>query len=269
MGTALRHSAAFRKTEYGFIPVSGTATVAESGSYQLASASVAGGGTQSLRVKRGAASDYWYMELRSPSGVFDNFGVADPAVSGVGIRLANDYGIGVRTRLIDTTPATGSYADAPLQAGQTFADPLSGISITVDAVVLGTATVRVALPGSAPTDPAPVVPATSPPPLPLPPPSSTATVVLRRVAARRAAVRLGLRVQGASRCAVRLAAARWSACRVLAGRIALARTVPLSGGPVPVALRLDGRVVLSVRMQIPRIRGTTRIVAPVSFPRVS
>ncbi len=155
MGAALRHSAAFRKVEYGFLPAAAAATVARSGTYQLTSASVAGGGIQSLRVKRGNAGDYWYVELRSPAGAFDNFGAADPAVTGVGIRLAGDYGVGVRTRLVDTTPQTGTYADAPLQAGQRFTDPLSGISIAADSVALGIATVRVTLPGASDTPPPP------------------------------------------------------------------------------------------------------------------
>src|SRR6185369_3713496 len=44
---------------------------------------------------------------------------------------------------LDTTPATGSYNDAPLQVGQSFYDPLSGVTITTVSVSSGVATVNV------------------------------------------------------------------------------------------------------------------------------
>jgi hypothetical protein len=264
MGAALRHSAAFRKVEYGFVPAAAAATVTQSGTYQLASASAAGGGIQSLRVKRGAAADYWYIELRSPAGAFDNFGAADPAVTGIGIRLAGDYGIGVRTRLIDATPQTGSYADAPLQAGQRFTDPLSGISIAAESVALGVATVRVTLPGAS-------APPPSPPPggepsilTPDPPPPARIVVTAKRVDRRRILVRVALPApDGADRCAARLTGLRWGACRIPPGRmVAFARLVAVRArvATIVAAVRFDADVPLVVRLRVPPIGRPVRVV---------
>ncbi len=262
MGAALRHSAAFRKVEYGFLPTSAAATVTQSGTYRLTSASVAGGGIQSLRVKRGDAGDYWYVELRSPAGVFDNFGAADPAVTGVGIRLAGEYGIGVRTRLVDASPQTVTYADAPLQAGQRFADPLSGISIAADSVALGIATVRVTLSGASDTPPPPAGDASIV--VPDPPPPARIVVTAKRVDRKRILVRVALPAPDhADRCAARLTGLRWGACRIALGRtVAFARLVAV--GPrvatIVAAVRFDAGVPLVVRLRVPPIGRPVRVV---------
>lgn len=262
MGASLRHSTAFRKVEYGFLPAGGAATVTQSGTYQLASASVAGGGIQSLRVKRGDAADYWYAELRSPAGAFDNFGASDPAVTGVGIRLAGDYGIGVRTRLIDATPQTGTYADAPLQAGQRFTDPLSGISISAESVAFGVATVRVTLPGAGDTPP----PSAGDPSImnPDPPPPARIVVTAKRVDRKRILVRVALPApDGAGRCAARLTGLRWGACRIPPARtVAFARLAAVRP-KVPIivaAVRFDADVPLVVRLRVPPIGRPVRVV---------
>lgn len=261
MGAALRHSAAFRKAEYGFLTAAAAATVTQSGTYQIASASAAGGGIQSLRVKRGDAGDYWYMELRSPAGLFDNFAAADPAVTGVGIRLAGDYGIGVRTRLVDTTPQTGTYADAPLQAGQRFTDPLSGIAIAADSVALGAATVRVTLPGASDTPP----PTGGPSILaPAPPPPSRIVVTAKRVDRKRILLRVVLPAPaGADRCAARVTGLRWGACRITPGRtVAFARLVAVRPrvATLVAAVRFDAAAALVVRLAVPPIGRPVRVV---------
>ena len=55
-------------------------------------------------------------------------------MTGVTIRLSSDQaapgGSTHNTMLIDTTPETTTYSDAPLQVGQTFTDPVKGVSIT-------------------------------------------------------------------------------------------------------------------------------------------
>ena len=262
MGTALRHSAAFRKVEYGFLPASAAATVTQSGTYQLTSESVAGGGVKSLRVKRGDAADYWYLELRSPAGVFDGFGASDPAVTGVGIRLAGDYGIGVRTRLVDTTPQTGTYSDAPLQAGQRFTDPLSGISIAADSIALGSATVRVTLPGAG-AAPTPTVGEQSIV-APDPPPPARIVVTAKRVDHKRILVRVALPApDGAGRCVARLTGLRWGACRIAPARtVSFARLVAVRPrvATIVAAVRFDARAPLVVRLRVPPVGRPVRVV---------
>lgn len=270
MGASDRQSEAIRKVSLGWLTPQNAQTVTASGTYTLSSASAFGAGTRSLRIPRGASSDYWYLELRSPSGLFDDFTATDPAVTGVSVRLAGNYGIGVRTRLIDTQPATATFADAPLQPGATFTDPVTGIAITATSVVAGVATMQVALEPSAP--PAAPAPAPTPPPAwtvepgpttTTPPISAMATVTLRRTSVRAAILRLGAPAMGgAARCAVHIGGARWTRCTISAGRIALARPVVLRAGRVPVALRLDGTVVVAAYLQVPRIGGVTKLTRP-------
>lgn len=263
MGAALRHSAAFRKVAYGFVPVSAAATVTQSGSYQIASASTAGGGIQSLRVKRGTANDYWYLELRSPSGAFDNFGAADHAVTGIGIRLAGEYVNGMRTRLVDTTPQTAGYADAPLQAGQRFTDPLSGIAITAESVAFGTANVRVTIPGGDP-NPVPPVIVETPGVTPDPAPPARIVVTARRVNRTRVLVRVALPApDGVARCTTRMSGLRWSACRIPpAGTVAFARLVVVRPRTptLVAAVRFDAGAPLVVRVKVPPAGRPVRVV---------
>jgi hypothetical protein len=264
MGTSERHYAAFRKGEAGFLAASSLATVAQTGTYRLASSSVVSNGTVSLRVQRGAAPDYWYMDLRSPAGLFENVAVTDPTVTGVTIRLAGDYRTATRTRLIDAAPQTATFADAPLQGGQTFADPTSGISITVESVGLGVASVRVTVPGTAPLNPASIaataVAASSRPA------QLTASAFLRRVSAHRGILRVTVPVAATShRCSIRVARGRPIRCRAAGTRATMIRSVALNRQALPVQVRLDGHVVLSVRLRVPRTGQMTRLVKALSW----
>jgi chitodextrinase len=117
--------------------------VSTTGTYALTSADDAGTGVKTIRVARGDGT-YVYLELRQPVGSnFDNFGASDPAVNGVSLRIANDWGGIIQSKLIDTTPATSSYNDAPLAVGATFTDPVSGASITTVSVASRTAQVLI------------------------------------------------------------------------------------------------------------------------------
>ena len=120
-------------------------TVSTAGTYQLASADLASAAPpRAVRVPRGSTGTYFYLELRSPTGAyFDNFSPSDPAVTGVSIRIAYDWGTIIQSQLLDTTPGTGGYGDAPLAVGQSFWDPLSGVTITTVSVSGGVATVNV------------------------------------------------------------------------------------------------------------------------------
>jgi chitinase len=77
-------------------------------------------------------------------------------VTGVSIRLSYDWTTIIQSQLLDTTPGTSSYSDAPLQPGQSFTDPLSGVTITTVSVSAGVANVNVSWgpDGIAPSTPA-------------------------------------------------------------------------------------------------------------------
>ena len=103
-------------------------------------------GVKVLKVARGDGS-YFYLDYRATVGTtFDSFPAGSPAVTGVMIRLSSDSampgGSTHNTMLIDTTPGTTTFTDAPLLAGQTFTDPVKGVSITTVSVG-ATATVSI------------------------------------------------------------------------------------------------------------------------------
>lgn len=263
MGSSDRQSGAFRKVGYGFLPAASTATATQTGTYQLASSSLSGAGVRSLRVQRGT-NDYWYLELRSPVGQFDDFLAGDPAVTGVGIRQAGGYGTGVRTKLIDTTPATTTYADAPLQTGQTFTDPGTGIAFAVQSLALGIATVDVTIPGTTPAPP----PETTPPPPPAggtttpPPPPPVARISVRRISRSKMSVRVATDVAaGARSCAMRAGTLRWRSCGIAAGRVIVTRVAPVTKSTVLVMLMIDGELVVAKRVRVPKVGAVVRIAS--------
>ena len=94
-----------------------------------------------VRVPRGNGQ-YYYLEYRQPYGsYFDNFSSTDPAVNGVTLRLAPDYPTITQSLLLDATPATMTFADAPLAVGKSVTDPDASITFTTVSVSSTTATV--------------------------------------------------------------------------------------------------------------------------------
>ena len=171
------------------------------------------------------------------------------------VRLAADYGT-ARTRLVDAHPATATYADAPLQPGETFVDPLSGVQVTVESVALGIATVGVIVPGTTTVQPAP-------PPAVQPPAGSSsvgvATITVTRPQRRQVVVRVTMPVAtGATRCATRVGRTAWTSCRLRGGRLALVRTAGARPS-VAISVRIDGRPALSAVVRLPQIGGAVRI----------
>lgn len=125
------HPNVFQKGALGFLNPSNTKTVLQSGTYNIYANEIPTDNVQSLRIPR-ANGDYYYLEYRQPYGFDDywRFDSNSPATNGVTIIVAPDYSKGVKSYLIDTTPDTTSFEDAPLLIGKTFTDAASGISIT-------------------------------------------------------------------------------------------------------------------------------------------
>ncbi len=146
-----RHAHNWQKTQLGFLPQANTVTVpAGTHTYTLAaSEQPITGATQVVRVPRSVSPtqgviDYYYLDFRQPFGTyFDNFSASDPAVNGVAIRIAPEYDVVSRSFLLDATPATPLFIDAPLAAGGIFSDPATGISIATLSVSPSGATVEV------------------------------------------------------------------------------------------------------------------------------
>ena len=109
------------------------------------------GSAMVLRIARGDGT-WFFLDVRTTYGAtFDTFAPGSPAVTGVMIRLSPDAGTPIHTpqntKLIDTTPGTATFNDAPLAVGMTLDDPVSHIAITTMSVDASGATVRVSTTG--------------------------------------------------------------------------------------------------------------------------
>jgi chitodextrinase len=143
MGSAFSyHTHSEQLVTMGFLPLSATQTVSTSGTYALNAAEDSAGATRAIRVARGDGT-YLCLELREPWPTFDTFNTTDPAVKGVTLRVTPNWTTMSQSHLIDTTPATGTFADAPLAVGSRFTDPLSGVTVTDNSVAGGVASVDI------------------------------------------------------------------------------------------------------------------------------
>ena len=133
MGAASRrHHANWHRAQLGWLPDVVTASTA--GVYDLRPAELTGTSPRLVRVPRGDGT-YLNLEFRQPSGIFDNYSVSDPAVTGVSVRVAPATSSLVQSKLVDGTPGSaGGFNDAQLGAGASLTDPVSGFTITVVSV---------------------------------------------------------------------------------------------------------------------------------------
>src|SRR5690606_12965402 len=101
---------------------------------------------------------------------------------GVTVRIGPDTAR-QQTKLVDTTPATITFADAALVQGRSVTDPVSGWTITTTSVGASGATISLSKPGATPSPtPTPTVaptpaPTATPQPTPSPSPPQTTTPV--------------------------------------------------------------------------------------------
>ena len=155
------HFNAMQKSKLAWIPSSGV-TVHSGGTatYTLTPLEVAGGSTYAIKIPTAAANRTYWLEFRQPIG-FDA-GLANYPNNGAQIRVSSPFetlcsGCDVYsddTQLLDMTPATSSFNDAALVAGQTFTDSTSGVSITVVSASAGGLTVQVGAGGQTVAGPA-------------------------------------------------------------------------------------------------------------------
>jgi len=143
MGGTTREWTNWNRAQVGWIPEK--ITITNAGTYIVAPEEFSAQ-PRLLRVARGDGN-YFYFEFRQPSGAYDNFSATDPAVNGVLIRLAPDTTTVAQSALVDMTPATSTRDDAALVVGQTFSDPVSGVSVKTTGVTPQGATIVVSFGG--------------------------------------------------------------------------------------------------------------------------
>lgn len=149
-----RQYTGYQKGRLGWLTSAGTTTVTASGSFALGSISTPTTGAQVLRIPRpkvkAAGGGFYYVELRQSFGLFDDFAVTDPVVTGLTIRLAPDYTINAVSQLLDATPGTASFYDAAFTTALPFKDPATGIEVNLTSLANGLAQVQVVVPTSGP-----------------------------------------------------------------------------------------------------------------------
>ncbi|MEJ7787302.1 MAG: hypothetical protein WKF96_21070 [Solirubrobacteraceae bacterium] len=134
MGLTPRLMSSFHRAQNGDLSRGASQVATQSGIYPLASAN-AGSGVRLLlvprKVPRTPVTEWYALERRSPLAPFDTFTIADPVSTGVSVRLVGALSGSDRTRLLDMTPGTDSWIDAPLLADGSFSDPALPISLRV------------------------------------------------------------------------------------------------------------------------------------------
>ena len=149
MGSGLTyHNDGEQLGELGFLKAGELATVQPGGTYTLTPLlGSPAGSVKVLRVARASGTSF-FLDVRATFGpYFDKFAVGSAAVNGVMVRLSADAGVPqwapTNTMLVDTTPGTLTYLDAPLAVGQALIDPVSHITITTLSLDASGATVRI------------------------------------------------------------------------------------------------------------------------------
>ena len=156
-----RHSHGWHLQRLGFLAPSNVQTISASGAYSMTSALEPTPQPTTLRIPRtrdssGDVVDWYYLEIRESGGVFDDFSLTDPVLSGVSIRVNDDPASSTRSKLLDTHPGSGGIANAPLEPGESFSDGRVGVE-TLSAGA-GSATVEIKMTGGLPDSQPPAIP---------------------------------------------------------------------------------------------------------------
>ena len=143
-----RHSNAYNKGRAGVMGPPNILTVRQGGIYPIQPLEKAVGcGTQAIRIAR-TTSEYYYIDYHQPIGIDSAYAATAPIVNGVLVYLGPDYTrTSGNTKMLDMTPGTTTFDDAPLVVGQTYTDPDGVVSFTLESRDGNAANVRVQFPG--------------------------------------------------------------------------------------------------------------------------
>ena len=154
MGGNAYHFNAFQKERLGWLSYGSSPpikTVTSSGTYTIDPYETLGTAPKALKIPRGTTGYYFYVEVRRGLGFDAGLAGSANVSNGVVIHWANPSNAD-SSELLDMTPATSSWNDPALTAGQTYTDPDSGVSITTNSVSATGASVTVTLSGPPPAD---------------------------------------------------------------------------------------------------------------------
>ena len=144
-GAGAPHSSAWQKVRAGWLSTSAVQTAIATGTYVVAPLEQLSSSPQLLRVPRCKSPGAYFLDVRQAFG-FDSYAPTDPAVTGVGLRLNAETSVATFSTLLDATPETDTFLDAPIGLGRTFTDPAEGLSISVVSVGASGAQVAIKMP---------------------------------------------------------------------------------------------------------------------------
>jgi hypothetical protein len=150
-GGAPRSISGVSKLQAGLMDPTQCVNVESPGTYALEPVETRGAGTQVLRLFRGFKDhrpEFYYLDFRQPVGNW-RLPDASAAFTGVTLRLGSGSpGLVHDPVLLDATPLTGSFEDAPLGVGRSFSDPVTGLTVTTVSTGAAGSQVKVEWPGS-------------------------------------------------------------------------------------------------------------------------
>ncbi|HKW81285.1 MAG TPA: Ig-like domain repeat protein, partial [Casimicrobiaceae bacterium] len=138
------HFNAAQKSILNWIPLTSVKTHSGgTATYTLSPIESPGGATYAVKIPAASNRTYW-IEYRQPIG-FDSALAAYPN-NGAQIRVSSPFESVAGaddTELLDMTPATGTFTDAALVAGQSYTDSTYGVTVTVGTASPGALSVTV------------------------------------------------------------------------------------------------------------------------------
>ena len=117
--------------------------VQTSGTWSLQPLEVSPPGLQALKIQRGTGNNAWlWVEYRQPFGNYDPAFYSSQPFGGALIHYEDSL-TGTYTHLLDFNPQTDTWDDPALLAGNTWVDPYTNLSITVQSATANALTVAV------------------------------------------------------------------------------------------------------------------------------
>ncbi len=137
MGSSANHYNAFQKERLGWLAYGASppiTTAQSAGSYSINPYETVGGGSKALKILKETnpttgKRTFFYAECRRPLGFDSGLSTNANILNGFVIHTG-DEASGDSSYLLDMTPVTSSWSDPALAVGQSFSDPISGITVT-------------------------------------------------------------------------------------------------------------------------------------------
>lgn len=119
----------------GWLGTSNYQVVSTGGQYQVEAYETRGASSQvkALKIVRDAATNaYIWLEYRSNAGIYDG-NIGSQVWTGALLHYEDSF-TNTRSHLLDFTPTTTAFTDPALAVGQTWTDPNTNLSITVNGI---------------------------------------------------------------------------------------------------------------------------------------